>query len=110
MGKRSIRVAIINDPAREECDASCGTDWSLPDTLALVRRQIKERFGDDVQLTYTDIGSEKTGSDVIKLNEMIESKHLSVPLLLLNGNVRITGNFDIRQMMDAIEVESEIGV
>jgi hypothetical protein len=30
-------------------------------------------------------------------------------LLVLNGHLRISGNFDIRQMLDVIETELEIG-
>jgi hypothetical protein len=39
----------------------------------------------------------------------IRSKGLSVPLLLINGRLRVAGQFDIRQIIDAVEAEMEIG-
>ena len=39
----------------------------------------------------------------------IRERSLSVPLLLINGRLRIAGQFDIRRMMDAVEAEMEIG-
>jgi len=33
-----------------------------------------------------------------------------VPLLLVNGRLRIAGQFDVRQIVDAIEAEMEIGI
>ncbi|MBA7696303.1 hypothetical protein ES703_104948 [subsurface metagenome] len=41
--------------------------------------------------------------------EVIKNKGLLLPLLLLNGKLRISGQFDIRQLLDTIEVEIEIG-
>jgi len=31
-------------------------------------------------------------------------------MLLINGQVRISGQFDIRQLLDTVEVEKELGV
>ena len=42
--------------------------------------------------------------------ETIKSRNLGVPLLVVNGQIRIAGNFDIRQMIDVIEVDREMGV
>ena len=107
---KDIKVTIVNDPARQDCDASCGTDWSLRDSLELAEEQIKNRFGDDVQLTYLDLAGSEEVDSLIDWKEKIINENLSVPLLVLNGRLRIAGNFDIRQMLDVIEAELEIGV
>ncbi|HEY93490.1 MAG TPA: DUF1462 family protein [Dehalococcoidia bacterium] len=107
---KNIQVTIINDPARQDCDVSCGTDWSLRESLELAEEQVRNRFGEGVHLKYLDLtGKEKTDS-IIDWGEKIINENLSVPLLVLNGHLRITGNFDIRQMLDVIEAELEIGV
>ncbi len=110
MDKKPVQITIINDPARQECDASCGTDWSSPEAIALAEQRIKERFGDAIPITYFDLAGDTAGKDVLDWNDEINSKNLSLPLLLLNGQLRISGRFDIRQLLDIIEVQMEIGV
>jgi disulfide oxidoreductase YuzD len=110
LGDNAIQVTILNDPLRQDCDASCGTDWSSLQALDQARKQINERFDREIQLTYLDLTKDTTSSDVLKWNDEIESKNLSLPLLILNGQLRISGRFDIRQLLDIIEVQIETGV
>lgn len=89
---------------------SCGADWSSMQILDLARKQLTEKFGDTIHLTYMDIDKNSIDEGVTYWIETIKKKKLSVPLLIVNGQIRIAGNFDIRQMMDVIEVEMEMGV
>jgi glutaredoxin len=104
-----IQVTIINGHSKQDCDEACGTDWSLNESLDLARQRIKERFEGNVELAYLDVASDRTveGEEWIR---KIDKNNLSTPLLVLNGQVRISGNFDIRQMLDVIEAEMEMGV
>jgi glutaredoxin len=104
-----IRVTIINGSSGPDCDAACGTDWSLSESLNLARHRIKERFEGDIELEYLDVAADESaeGGEWIR---KIDKNSLSTPLLVLNGQVRISGNFDIRQMLDVIEAEMEMGV
>ena len=110
MSKNTIQITIVNDSRRVECEAECGIDWSSAEAVALATQRIKERFGDKIQLTYLDLSEAVASEDAQKWNEVIRDKNLSVPLLLVNGQIRISGNFDIRQLLDVIEVEIELGV
>ena len=111
MAKKPVQVTIINDPLyRQECDVSCGTDWSSMKVLEMARQQVNEKFGEDIHLTYMDIAADSEDEGIIHWIETIKSKNLGVPLLIINGQIRIAGNFDIRQMIDVIEVEREMGV
>ncbi len=105
-----VEIMIINIPARQDCDASCGTDWSLKESLELAVEQVRNGFGEKVHLMYFDLTREEKTEFLIEWDKKIVNENLSVPLLVLNGHLRITGNFDIRQMMDVIEAELEIGV
>ena len=107
---KDIQVIIVNDPARQDCDASCGTDWSSRDSRELAEEHIRSRFGDRVHLTYLDLTGMEEADSLIEWREKIINENLSVPFLVLNGHLRITGNFDVRQMLDVIEAELEIGV
>jgi len=107
--KDSIKITIVDDSRRQECDAGCGVDWSSPETIALASQRIKDRFGDKIQLVYLDLAKAKANRDTLEWNQEIKDKDLSLPLLLLNGKLRLSGQFDIRQLLDAIEAEMEIG-
>jgi len=91
----------------KECDASCGEDWSSIDTVEIARQRVKERFGDEIRLEYLDLTKATTDQQASKWRKHI--RNLSVPVLLINGEPRIAGQFSIRQLLDAIEAEIEIG-
>ena len=110
MRSNPVQVTIIDDPLlKQDCDMSCGTDWSSLQMLDLARKQITGKYGTNVQLTYMDMTGDDTDRDIDKWMDSIKKQNVVVPLLVINGQVRISGNFDIRQMMDAIEVEMEMG-
>ena len=107
--KDVIQITILDDSSREECDASCGENWSSPEVIALARQRIKDGFGDKMRLEYLDIARATANRQVLEWSQVIRNKSLAVPLLLINGETRIAGQFDIRQLLDAIEAEIEIG-
>ena len=102
-----LTAMIIDVTGKKECDASCGEDWSSPDVIALVSQRIKERFGDEIQLEYLNLTEATTDRQTSKWRQAI--KNLSVPVLLINSEPRIAGQFSIRQLLAAIEAEIEIG-
>ena len=105
-----VQVTVLNDSRIEGCEAACAIDWSDRDELALAARQVKERFGDDIHIAFADLSEDGIGPDLMKWSDRAVEKNLSFPLLLLNDLVRIAGNFDIRQLLDVIEVEVELEV
>lgn len=110
MSKRPVQVTIINDPLqKQDCDGACGTDWSSLHALDTARKQIQEKFGDSINLTYLDIAEGTTTEEMEKWIERIQSKNLFAPLLIINGHMRISGSFDTRQLLDAIEATKEMG-
>ena len=108
MPEHSIQITILNDSRQEECEAACGIDWSSPEATSLATQRIKDRFGEEIYLEYLDLAKAKANDDILRWNDEIRNRNLSLPLLLLNNQVRISGPFDIRQLMDTIEAEIEI--
>jgi disulfide oxidoreductase YuzD len=106
--ENTIQITILNDSRQEECEAGCGVDWSSLEATTLAIQRIKDRFGEEIQLEYLDLAKAKADDDIFKWNEEILKRNLSLPLLLLNNQVRISGPFDIRQLLDTIEAEIEI--
>ncbi len=109
LAKNMIQINIIDDSIQENCAANCGVDWSSAEPVALARQQIKNRFGNKIQLQYLDLAKVTANHDALKWRQEINNKNLSLPLLLINDKLRISGQFDIRQLLDAIAAEIEIG-
>ncbi len=106
--EHTIQITIIDDSRQDKCDAECGLDWSSAEAVTLAKQSIKNRFGDKAQLEYIDLPEATANDDALEWHQAIKEKNLSLPLLLINGQSRISGLFDIRQLLDAIEAEMEI--
>ena len=106
--KDTMQIIIVDDSSREECDAHCGEDWCSPEAIALARQRIKDKFNDKIQLECLDLSEATVNRQGLEWGHLIR-EGLSVPLLMINGNLRLSGPFDIRQLLDAIEAEIEIG-
>jgi len=106
--KHTIQVTIVDDSQGVKCDALCGVDWSSTEAISLATERIKDRFGDRVQLEYLDLSKPIANHHALELSQQVRDKDLSLPLLVIDGQPRISGQFDIRQLVDAIEVEVEI--
>ena len=108
MSEHNIQVVIINDKGAGKCDASCGVDWSSTEVTALADQQIKARFGDRVQLEYLDLSKPVSGHYVLEWQQRARNGKLPLPLLVINGELRISGQFDMRLLLDAIDADIEI--
>ncbi len=108
MIKHAIQITIVDDSLGEKCDAACGLNWSSPEVLALASQRIKDRFGEEIQIKYLDLSKAIANDEALEWSQTIKDKDLSLPLLLINGQPRISGEFDIHQLLDAIEAELEI--
>ena len=102
-----IQITIVDDSKGEKCDAHCGVDWSSAEAITLAGQRVKDRFGDKVQLEYFDLAKPMTNR-VLELKQRIRNKNLSLPVLMIDGKPRISGQFDIRRLLDAIDAEIEI--
>ena len=108
MIKHTIQITIVDDSRAEKCDAECGLDWSSAEVIALASQRIKDRFGEKIKIEYLDLSEATANRHTLELSQEIKGKNLLLPLLTINGQPRISGQFDVRQLLDAIEVEMEI--
>ena len=106
--KHTIQITIVDDSKGEKCDAHCGVDWSSVEAIALANKRIKDRFGDKTQLEYLDLSKPVANRHALELHQRFRNKNFSLPLLLINGEPRISGQFDIHQLLDTIDAEVEI--
>jgi glutaredoxin len=103
---KSVQVTIVFSSQGAGCEGQCGIDWSSTEMVGMVKQRIGERFGEAVKLELVDLSSDS--SRAIDLKKRIVNESVSLPLLLIGNEVRIPGEFDIRQLLDAIEVEQEL--
>jgi len=106
LNKQDIQVIIVDDSEAEKCEANCGVGWSSAELLTLASQGVKDRFGDRVRLEYVDLSEPVNSHRDLGLPQRI--KELPLPLLVIDGEPRISGRFDIRMLLDAIEAEIEI--
>lgn len=97
--KPTFKVDILYNSRHHSCDASCGLDWSDRSNAEMARRQISARFKNEIRFNITDLGSGDTSEP--NMNQ-------DLPKLLIDDVLRISGPFDLRQMLDAIEAQLEI--
>jgi disulfide oxidoreductase YuzD len=103
---KQVHVTIVHRSTGEKCEAACGLDWSSAEIFAVLTRRVKDRFGETAVLEIVDLSKDKAAA--AGMSDRIKKEGLSLPLLLVDDEVRISGEFDARQLMDAIEVEKEL--
>ena len=103
-----MRVYILGDSSLSRCEANCGTDWSSSEAVSLARKQVQERFGKEIELEYVDLSEAAGKEEIVRLTGEKTAEDIQLPLLVINGMTRISGQFDIRQLFDIIETEIEI--
>ncbi len=103
---KAVNVTIIFDSRKVQCEGKCGPDWSAGAILDIAKQRVAERFGKTVTLELLDlaVGNKSAAA----WGKRVKSENLNLPMLVIDDEIRIPGEFDIRQMMDAIEVEQEI--
>ena len=99
-----LRVTILNHSGSPHCQVACGMDWSQPETLKLADERLQSRYGAKVQLDYIDLA--QGGQAISGVGDLGEEA--TYPRLVINGRVKIAGDFDLRMLLDAVEAEAEI--
>jgi hypothetical protein len=106
LANADIKITIVDDSTNQPCSGSCGKDWSQPEAISAARREIEARFGQRVELEYINLPKAKGISDISHIKTVI--RNMPLPVILSNGQPRIAGEFDMRQLMDIIETDLEV--
>jgi len=104
----SIRVTIIDDAKAEKCEGHCGLDFTSPQTIEETAELLKNLYGETVELECLDLEEPATSLSYPEIVSRIRKDKLALPVLLINGNLRIAGYFDIYQLQNTIQVEMEM--
>jgi hypothetical protein len=100
----ALRVAIFDrkGEAGKLCAEPCGVDWTEEENQRLARQNLGQFFGDRVELEFHD--PEEAPPDIA---QGLKEGGLLLPLLVINGKVRLQGFFDFRRLRDMVEAVGE---
>lgn len=104
-----VQVLILDSSQSGKCEARCGLDWSVPEEMKELKQSLHKLHSDTVQVEYFDLanaGVRRLYPEVVK---RARQENLPLPLLVLNGKIRLSGYFDFRMLQDAIQAEMELG-
>ncbi len=108
VNKPEIETVIIYDRQAQKCEAGCAPDWSLLENMAMADQQVRVRFGDRVHLRYLDLSQPAAEDFALKWQRKVREQGLPLPLLVIDDVPRISGEFDMRMLLNAIATEIEI--
>ncbi|HLE02873.1 MAG TPA: hypothetical protein VI877_05225 [Dehalococcoidia bacterium] len=100
----ALRVAVFDrkGEAGKPCAEHCGVDWTDQENQKLARQNLRQFFGDMVELEFHD--AEQAPPDIAR---GLKEGGLLLPLLVINGRVRLQGFFDFRRLRDMVEAVGE---
>ena len=108
MSGELLSVSIVEDGSAGKCDARCGVDWSLDENRQAAQKEIRARFGQRVGLSFYDMAAPTECRVPADIVDRVLSKSIAAPLLVIDGELRIAGYFDIRMMCDTIQAALEM--
>ena len=104
----SYKVTIIDDAGADKCDGHCGLEFSSPQVIEEVTELLGNIYGETVQLEYLDLSGPLATRLYPEMVERVRIEGLPLPLLLVNGNLRVSGYFDIHLLKSVIQAELEM--
>jgi disulfide oxidoreductase YuzD len=98
---KPIKVTIFDYRDAEHCSRYCA---AAGDDVAFVTEHLERKYGDTVQVEYIDLGEENS-----EMAKMVRAQNLSLPVVAINGVLRLAGSVEYRAIMEAIEAQIEVG-
>lgn len=102
------KVTVIDDTEADKCEGHCGLEFSSPQVIGQTTEQLRNLFGEIVQLEYLDLGGPVADRLYPEMVQRVRAENLPLPLLLINGNLRVSGYFDIDLLKRVIQADLEM--
>ena len=93
-----IHVEIVGADKQASCHTECTIDWSQSEIQIQARNELRKRFGKHIKLDFISMEDAN--------DKLIHEKDF--PLLLMNDQIRMSGQFDIKKLIEIIETQMEI--
>lgn len=104
----AVQVIILDSNRSQKCEVGCGLNWSSPELLQNTQVLFQRLYEDSVRVEYLDLDNSQTRHLYSAIVRRVEEENLPLPLLMLNGRIRLSGYFDLRMLQDAIQAEMEL--
>ncbi len=101
-------VVVEHREMGKPCTEGCGTDWLVEENQRLAHEIVQRAFGPGVSLRFVNLAEPAAQEANRELMERVRSEGLPLPALLINGEVKIAGYFDLRMLNDMIDVAREL--
>lgn len=105
-----IIITILDDSRVGKCYAACGINWSKKEEIERAREQIKRQLRENFILEYLDMAQPEVARKFSPIVQKAKKADLLYPLLIINGDIRISGDFDLRMLTDMIDASRELGI
>lgn len=102
------KVTVIDDTEADKCEGHCGLEFSSPQVIEQTTELLRNLFGETVQLEYLELRGPVAGRQHPEIVERVRTENLPLPLLLINGNLRVSGYFDTDLLKRVIQADLEM--
>ena len=100
--KRPISVTIFDDSRSEHC-LGCG------ECFELVIEHLRERYGGEVVVEHLDLAEPEIRLQHQDVVNRVEESGLLLPVVAIDGVLRLSGGVQYRTIVEAIEAHKEVG-
>ena len=101
-------VVLEHRKMGKPCTEGCGTDWLVEENQKLAQELVEKAFGTGVSLRFVNLaepGAEDANHEIV---EKVRTEGMVLPALVINGEVKIAGYFDLRMLNDMIDATSDL--
>ena len=103
--KPKMRLGILNDSSRRDGCTWCFGTWSTPEDIAFIVGRLQERYGGQVAVEYVDVAQDQPDQDDARLIELAREQGLPLPVVAIDGSIKLIGAADYRVIAEAIEAQ-----
>ncbi|MBI2865812.1 MAG: DUF1462 family protein [Chloroflexi bacterium] len=103
-----LAITVLDDTRYHQHAGSCGMGCVPPETWEFLQKRLQERYEGTVALEYVDLSQPGGRGRHPGLEEQITARNLALPVVAIDGAVRLSGMVDYRTLSDVIEVEWEM--
>ena len=100
--KVPISLTIFDDSNGEYC-SSCG------ESVELVIEHLREKYGDEVTIEHLDFAEPAICLRYQEIANRVKEGELMLPLVAIDGVLRLSGALGYRTVVEAIETQKEVG-
>jgi len=101
-------VVLEHREMGKPCTEGCGMDWLVEENQKLAHELVEQGFGSSVSLRFVNLAEPGAEAAYRSLVEHVRAEGIVLPVLIINGEVKIAGYFDLRMLNEMIDATSDL--